>query len=254
MSGLIYREYRVILPNIIAFLPLPLLTLICMTVFRVLSTGDAAVGTDEATLGQLNVFIDFLILMLNYSIFFCIQSIGLQVFSNMEEKKLHMRYIAAAPCGIRGIVNAKFIFYFMISTAGIVFILIMNLIFLHKPMIFAVMLVFELLTVSAMLHIPVFIRFGKKRGSHVSGVLFIAVIIAGLIWLLFGDIGLSEDNIIPLPELMMNAAAKLISTPETLLRNTALILLPVTAVITLASMKLSQKWFGKALEYNTDDM
>lgn len=250
MRGLLYREFRIFLPNIIMGTIMTVFVFVFTLFFKSIDlksefADDVAVIVDKV--------LSMVAMSFGFSLILFWQSLAMAIFGNLEEKKIEIRYIASTPAGTKKIVSARFLLFFFFAAASIIIPVIFNLLVFHKAMFNTILFTNLLFYISAMLHIPFFIRFGKKKGTTLSSGIFIGLIIAILVWLLFGDLGISPGNIRPLPEIMLASADSVLSGKWSLPHKASVIMLPVAALLTVIVVPLSHRLFRKALEFNTDE-
>ncbi len=250
MRGLMYKEIRLFLPNIIMCTIMSVFVLVFTLFFK-------SIDLKSEFADDVAILVDKVISMVAMSFVFSLillwQSLATLFFGNPEEKKIEIRYIASTPAGTKKIVFTKYILFFIFVAASIIIPVIFNLLIFHEAMFIMVLFTNLIFYISGMLHIPVFIRFGKKKGTILSSGIFIGLLIAVLIWLLFGDIGITQDNIRPLAEIMLESAGRVLSGKWTFPQKATVVLLPVAAVLTVIVIPLSQRLYKKALEYDTDE-
>ena len=245
-----YREIRIFLPNIIMGTIMAVFVLVFTLFFKSIDL-KSEFADDVAML--VDKVISMVAMSFGFSLILFWQSLAMVFFGNLEEKKIEIRYIASTPAGTKRIVFAKYILFFIFVAASMIIPVIFDLLVFHEAMFNIILFTNLIFYISAMLHIPVFIRFGKKKGTILSSGIFIGLIIAALIWLLFGDLGISQDNIRPLAEIMLSSADSVLSGKWTFPQRATVILLPVAAVLTVIVIPLSPRLYKKALEYDTDE-
>ena len=125
---------------------------------------------------------------------------GMLIIGDADEKEKWMVYAIALPGGIKGYVKGKYAFVVVMMVFSALFTLVSSVVFDiivgENRMIFASLMILMISGGISMLfcslQFPLFFRFGSKKGNAVIGGVFLVVMCAFVIWLMFGDLSILD--------------------------------------------------------------
>lgn len=125
---------------------------------------------------------------------------GMLIIGDADEKEKWMVYAIALPGGIKGYVKGKYAFVAVMMVLCALFTLVSSVVFDiivgENIMIFASLMILMISGGISMLfcslQFPLFFRFGSKKGNAVIGGVFLVVMCAFVIWLMFGDLSILD--------------------------------------------------------------
>lgn len=187
MSGLIYKE---IITNKKTLILMSVIILIIPILMSLTVLSDDA---DENSAGTLMSLMNIMIYVI---IFLVVGTMQAQMFEN-DESKRWVDYIVSTPKLARGQVESKYIFTLMVTIGAMILAMIgsdiANVISGSSDMsIMLYILVIVQLFLRAV-EIPFIIRWGSKVGTVLKSIMFLVLLLAGIGYLLFGDLSFWND-------------------------------------------------------------
>ena len=185
MVGSIYKDFKV-----------SKWVLIAVVLFFVYFLG--VILYDAGTMEFKNVVMNFFLGLFNLN--FTLPLLGMFISVDADEKEKWMVYAIALPGGIKGYVKGKYAFVAVMMVLCALFTLVSSVVFDiivgENIMIFASLMILMISGGLSMLfcslQFPLFFRFGSKKGNAVIGGVFLVVMCAFVIWLMFGDLSILD--------------------------------------------------------------
>ena len=125
---------------------------------------------------------------------------GMLIIGDADEKEKWMVYAIALPGGIKGYVKGKYAFVAVMMVLCALFTLVSSVVFdmiVGENILFFASLMILMISggismLFCSLQFPLFFRFGSKKGNAVIGGVFLVVMCAFVIWLMFGDLSILD--------------------------------------------------------------
>lgn len=187
MSGLIYKE---VVTNKRNLLLMTLITLFLPILMLLPALSDNA---DEGSSGMIMSLMSIMVYII---IFLVVGTMQAQMFEN-DESKRWADYIVSTPKLARGQVESKYIFTLMVTIGAMILGIIgsdtANVISGSSDMSMMIYLLVIIQVFLRAVEIPFIIRWGSKVGTVLKSIMFLVLLLAGIGYLLFGDLSFWND-------------------------------------------------------------
>ncbi len=259
MNGLLYKEFRQNRGVLITIAAVPLLSLILLPMFGFIDFGNlsafsfARVWTDINDVPLLRML---MVLLGAFVIGFIVSLIF-----NADESKKWCYFAASLPGSAEKVIYTKYVFTFMVLGLFFLSQTFWEMVLQHtcygackietSSLIYVFTVDFFVQLLFRAVEIPFFVRFGVKRGSSARLIAFFALIFLFMVWVLFGPLPDSFDELLDSLAALMLGAAEEQTQPNKLMEYGYLVLgfLPYAAVIAyVISYKISCKLYLKGAE------
>lgn len=187
MSGLIYKE---IITNKKTLVPASVITLLLPILMSLTALSDNA---DEGSSGMIMSLMSVMVYII---IFLVVGTMQAQMFEN-DESKRWADYIVSTPKLARGQVESKYIFTLTVTIGAMILAMIgsdiANVISGSSDMSIMLYILVIVQIFLRAVEIPFIIRWGSKVGTVLKSIMFLVLLLAGIGYLLFGDLSFWND-------------------------------------------------------------
>ena len=188
MYGLLYKDFIVHKKMLIP--------MFCAAIFiQILQFPTLLGDPEEEAIEAVSRMMNFMSTSLG---FLMIGNLQNHIYEN-DEKKKFAYYITASETGIKSHVQEKYLFTYLISTIGVIAFSLMNALAIDfggnaESSVIICLILFYVQIFLRSIEIPFIMAFSSKKGNDVKAVMILILMMAGMIYLLFGDLSIFGDS------------------------------------------------------------